>query len=80
MKYCELFINYLQATKNLSMKSLNAYRYDLYQFQAHETNECSPNICAYISYLKLDLKLKEEFCFQGAQELGLLRNQHAPHL
>lgn len=59
MKYYELFINYLQATKNLSMKSLNAYRYDLYQFQAHETNECSPNICAYISYLMLDLKLKD---------------------
>lgn len=59
MKYCELFMNYLQATKNLSAKSLNAYRYDLYQFQAYETNECSPNICAYISYLKLDLKLKD---------------------
>lgn len=59
MDRIESFINYLQATKNLSVKSLNAYRFDLYQFQSFEPNENSPDICAFISYLKFDLKLKD---------------------
>lgn len=60
MKNIETFIKYLQTTKNLSIKSLNAYRGDLRQYYAfEETKEQPTNICSYISYLKNELQLKD---------------------
>lgn len=59
MSHIEKFIHYLQATKNLSEKTLSAYASDLKQFFAFEQNELEPDICAYISHLRLDLKLKD---------------------
>ena len=52
-------MNYLQVTKNLSAKTLKAYLSDLTQFFRFEQNILSPNICAFISHLNLDLKLKD---------------------
>ena len=59
MNHIEKFINYLQATKNLSEKTLLAYRSDLKLFLAYGSDEFDPDICAYISHLHLDLKLKD---------------------
>lgn len=59
MTNSERFINYLQATKNLSDKTLKAYRSDLKLFFEFEKNELNPDICAYISYLNISLKLKD---------------------
>lgn len=59
MNNSEKFINYLRATKNLSDKTLIAYRSDLKLFLEFEKNELNPDICAYISYLSLTLKLKD---------------------
>ncbi|MCI8369361.1 MAG: tyrosine-type recombinase/integrase [Clostridia bacterium] len=59
MDYLSNFINYLQATKNLSEKSLKAYTNDLKQFFDYENNIIQPNICAFISYLNGQLKLKD---------------------
>lgn len=53
------FINYLQATKNLSEKTLKAYKSDLKQFFAFENNVLQPDICTYISYLNGHIKLKD---------------------
>lgn len=59
MEYLSKFINYLQATKNLSQKTLTAYTSDLNQFFSFENNILAPDICAFISHLKLELKLKD---------------------
>ena len=59
MDYLSNFINYLQATKNLSNKTLKAYSSDLNQFFKYEQNILTPNICAFISYLNIELKLKD---------------------
>ncbi|MBD5132668.1 MAG: site-specific integrase [Clostridiales bacterium] len=42
MDYLSKFINYLQATKNLSDKTLSAYRSDLRQFFAYEQDILHP--------------------------------------
>jgi len=59
MDYLTSFINYLQATKNLSPKTLAAYRSDLSQFFAFENNLLHPDICAFVSYISMKLKLKD---------------------
>ncbi len=60
MNNIETFIKYLQSTKNLSIKSLNAYRGDLRQYYAFEETKAQPSdICSYISYLKNELQLKD---------------------
>ena len=59
MKNINDFINYLQATKNLSPKTLSAYSSDLLNFFKYENNQLEPDICAYISHLKTELKLKD---------------------
>lgn len=59
MDYLSNFINYLKATKNLSQKTLSAYKSDLKQFNSFENNILNPDICAFISYLNSDLKLKD---------------------
>lgn len=59
MNYLSNFISYLQATKNLSDKTLKAYSSDLNQFFKYEQNILVPNICAFISYLSIELKLKD---------------------
>ncbi|MDE6474750.1 MAG: tyrosine-type recombinase/integrase [Clostridia bacterium] len=59
MKYLTNFTNYLQTTKNLSPKTLNAYSIDLNQFFKFEKDILQPDICAFISHLHLDLKLKD---------------------
>lgn len=59
MDFLSKFINYLQATKNLSPKTLSAYNSDLKQFHSFEHNILSPDICSFISYLNKDLKLKD---------------------
>lgn len=59
MNYLTNFINYLQATKNLSSKTLAAYAGDLKQFFSFEIDLLHPDICAYISHLSTDLKLKD---------------------
>lgn len=53
------FINHLQVTKNLSSKTLAAYNSDLNQFFSFEHDLLHPDICAYISYLSKELKLKD---------------------
>ncbi len=59
MDYLSKFIGYLQATKNLSDKTLSAYNSDLRQFFSYEQNILHPNICSFISYLSSSLKLKD---------------------
>lgn len=59
MNHIDKFINYLQATKNLSEKTLSAYRSDLNLFFEFEPNELKPDICAYVSHLHINLKLKD---------------------
>lgn len=59
MDYLTNFINYLQATKNLSQKTLSAYKSDLKQFFNFEKNIIAPDICAFISHLKNGLELKD---------------------
>ncbi len=59
MNYLMRFINYLQATKNLSAKTLKAYKSDLTQFFNFEKDVLNPDICAFISHLNNDLKLKD---------------------
>ncbi len=59
MDYLSKFISNLKATKNLSQKTLSAYRSDLNQFHSYENNILNPDICAFISYLNSDLKLKD---------------------
>lgn len=52
-------IDYLQATKNLSKRTLSAYRSDLRQFAAFEQDLFHPDLCAYVGYLSNDLNLKD---------------------
>lgn len=59
MNHIDQFINYLQATKNLAEKTLSAYRSDLKLFLEFEPDELEPDICAFVSHLHLDLKLKD---------------------
>lgn len=59
MDYLSNFINFLQATKNLSSKTLSAYKSDLIQFFGFESNIFHPDICAFISSLKYDRNLKD---------------------
>ncbi len=59
MEYLSKFMTYLQATKNLSKKTLLAYKSDLLQFFLFEKNILSPDICAFISHISLNLKLKD---------------------
>lgn len=59
MEFVFKFINYLQATKNLSEKTLKAYKSDLKQFLGYEKNIYNPDVCAFVSYLNLQLKLKD---------------------
>ena len=59
MDYTAKFINYLQATKNLSQKTLASYKSDLKQFFEYERNILHPDICAFVSYLNSQLKLKD---------------------
>ncbi|MDE6058853.1 MAG: tyrosine-type recombinase/integrase [Clostridia bacterium] len=59
MEYLSDFINYLQATKNLSETTLMAYTSDLKQFFKYENTILQPDICAFISYLSCQLKLKD---------------------
>lgn len=59
MSYLSKFINYLQSTKNLSEKTLAAYKSDLKQFFQFEKDVIAPDICAFISYLKVELKLRD---------------------
>ena len=59
MNYLTNFINYLQTTKNLSEKTFKAYSCDLKQFFVFEKNILHPDICAFISYLNKQLRLKD---------------------
>ncbi len=59
MDYLSKFISYLQATKNLSDKTLLAYKSDLRQFFSYEQNILNPDICSFVSYLSSGLKLKD---------------------
>ncbi len=59
MDYLSKFISYLQATKNLSDKTLLAYKSDLIQFFSYEQDILHPDICSFISYLSSNLKLKD---------------------
>lgn len=59
MEYLSKFINYLQATKNLSIKTLKAYSSDLNQFFKYEQNIIHPDICGFISYLNSEIKLRD---------------------
>ncbi|MDE5756764.1 MAG: tyrosine-type recombinase/integrase [Clostridia bacterium] len=59
MEYLTNFRNYLQTTKNLSSKTLNAYSIDLNQFFKFEEDILHPDICAFISYLHINLNLKD---------------------
>lgn len=52
-------IAYLYATKNLSEKTLSAYRSDLKQFTAYEKDLFHPDICGYVAHLSGNLKLKD---------------------
>lgn len=53
------YIRYLQATKNLSIKTLSAYTSDLKQFFSYERDIIHPDICSFVSYLSSNLKLKD---------------------
>ena len=59
MDYLSKFINYLQATKNLSVKTLKAYSSDLNQFFKYEQNIIHPDICGFISYMNSEIKLRD---------------------
>ncbi|MCX4362809.1 MAG: tyrosine-type recombinase/integrase [Clostridia bacterium] len=59
MDYLSNFINYLQATKNLSKKTLKAYSSDLTQFFCFENCILTPNLCAYVNFLSSKKKLKD---------------------
>ena len=58
-KHILQFLNYLQATKNLSSKSISAYQGDLMQFANYYDNLCDIDVCDYISYLSVTLGLKD---------------------
>ena len=58
-KYITLFLNHLKATKNLSPKSLYAYKNDLEQFVSQQRDIFQTNICDYITFLNTEQKLKD---------------------
>lgn len=58
MDFLSKFISYLQATKNLSNKTLSAYKSDLRQFFSYEHDILQPDICSYIAHLS-SLSLKD---------------------
>ena len=58
-KYIVLFLKHIQATKNLSPKSISAYQSDLTQFMKYQPDLLNPNICEYISYLNDHCSLKD---------------------
>ena len=57
-KEIENFLNYLKATKNLSPKTILAYKGDILQF-GNVQDISSPDICEYIIYLNQELRLKD---------------------
>ncbi len=59
MDYTSKFISYLQTTKNLSDKTLSAYKSDLTQFFAFEQDILHPDICSFVAYLNSKLNLKD---------------------
>ncbi len=59
MDFLANFINNLQATKNLSDKTLTAYKSDLRQFFAFEQDILHPDICSFIAFLSSKNKLKD---------------------
>lgn len=59
MDFLANFINNLQATKNLSDKTLTAYKSDLRQFFAFEHDILHPDICSFIAFLSSKSKLKD---------------------
>lgn len=59
MDYITDFTNFLQATKNLSRKTLTAYKCDLRQFFGYEHDVLHPDICAFVSHLNGELRLKD---------------------
>lgn len=59
MDYTSKFISYLQATKNLSDKTLSAYKSDLTQFFDFEQDILHPDICSFVAYLSSKLNLKD---------------------
>lgn len=58
-KYIFQFLTFLQATKNLSDKTIAAYKGDLLQFEACQQDLFNPNICDFITHLNQKLKLKD---------------------
>ena len=59
MDFLSKFISYVQATKNLSIKTLSAYKSDLRQFFSFEQDILHPDICSFVSHLSSQLKLKD---------------------
>lgn len=59
MEYLSNFITYLQVTKNLSSKTLSAYKSDLLQYFNYEKDILHPDIFAYIGHLSTVIKLKD---------------------
>ncbi len=58
-KYIDLFLNHSKTTKNLSSKTILAYKSDLIQFFNFEKKPLSPNIYNYITFLTEVLRLKD---------------------
>ena len=59
MDFLSKFISYLQATKNLSDKTLSAYTSDLTQFFSFEHDVLHPDVCSFIAHLSSQRKLKD---------------------
>ena len=57
-KEIEIFLNYLKATKNLSQKTILAYKGDILQFGKVQ-DISNPDLCEYIMYLNQELELKD---------------------
>lgn len=58
-KYIFQYLNHLQVTKNLTTKTLNAYRSDLTQFIFFEKNALKPDLYGYFGYLQKVLNLSD---------------------
>ena len=57
--YIILFLNHVKTTKNLSSKSLSAYKSDLMQYFSQQADIIHPNLYDYIDYLSNKLRLKD---------------------
>ena len=57
--YIFQFLNHIKATKNLSDKTISAYKGDLMQFSLYNQDIINPDICGFIEYLNTKLKLKD---------------------